>query len=363
MRVFVLKDLLRKIICVLCFLLPTLLAFPLPEPLRVGIINYPPFDIIEDGTYSGVAVEIWQSIAELNHWNYNYIVLPNNVEAALKKVQSGDLDILVSSIDVTNNRMREVDFTRIFFIEKIAVTMPAAHNYWAVFHQFLGTALLYIAGISIVCFFVYIHLLWFFERGKNEKISINYRIGIEEILWTHVLNRKLAVPKTLIGRIMTLTWLILSMTVFASYSASMTSALTLVLTSEKNSMSFDTLKGMRLAGIAGALPSMIVEQKGIPLRLTHTIGEAFDLLKNNTVDGIVSSDVISTYYLQKHPTKEKYIVASLDNQNNESAFALPLNSPLIHKINLALTDLQDKQKTIAICQKYLRATEAGRCNL
>lgn len=357
---------LRKIIGMFCLLWFPMTAFPLHQPLQVGVMDYPPFNIIiPSKAPAGLAVDLWQAVAALNHWDYQYVLIPpsTSVDKMLGDVHDGTLDILIAPIVVTHQRLQAMDFSRSFFIEHTAITVPESHNYFIVFKEFLSKALLYIVIISLFSYVLYLHLFWFFERKKNKAIPVGYGAGISELLWKHLLKEsKLGeFPKTIYGRIVALIWVIFTLLVFSSYNASVTSALTLALTSTKTNISMDTLKTMHIAGLSGAVASKLAKSQGISIQLTKSVEEAFTLLENNKVDGVLSSDIVAKYYLQKHPSKKKYLVLPLENQQTEAAFATPLYSPLIRPIDLALTDLQDKKETNTICLQYLTSTDAARC--
>lgn len=361
-----LTSLQKKIIGILCLLWFPTAAFSLHQPLQVGVMDYPPFNIIiPGGAPTGLAVDLWEAVAALNHWDYQYVIIPPSisVDKMLGEVQDGTLDILIAPVVVTHQRLQVMDFSRSFFLEHTAITVPESHDYLIVFKEFLSKALLYIAAISIFCYVLYLHLFWFFEHKKNNAIPKGYRAGISELLWKHLFNGRKIIefPKTVYGRIVSLIWVVLTLVVFSSYNASVTSALTLALTSTKTNISMDTLKTMHVAGLNGAVASKLAKRHGISIQLTKSIEEAFNLLENNKVEGVLSSDIIAKYYLQKHPSKKKYLVLPLENQSTEAAFATPLYSLLIRPINLALTDLQDKKETNAICLRYLTSTDAARC--
>ena len=78
------------------------------DTLVVGIAGSEPFLFEEEG--KGIAVEIWDEIADKRSWNYKYVPF-ENVEDALHRLNSGDLDVVVGPISITSNRLENMRFS------------------------------------------------------------------------------------------------------------------------------------------------------------------------------------------------------------------------------------------------------------
>lgn len=62
------------------------------DTLVVGVAGSEPF--VFEEINKGIAVEIWDEIADKKSWNYKYVPF-ENVEEALHHLNIGDLDIIV----------------------------------------------------------------------------------------------------------------------------------------------------------------------------------------------------------------------------------------------------------------------------
>lgn len=84
----------------------------------MGIAGSEPFLIEEEG--KGIAVEIWDEIADKKSWNYKYVSF-ENVEDALHRLNSGDLDVVVGPISITSNRLENMRFSQPFYNSSISI--------------------------------------------------------------------------------------------------------------------------------------------------------------------------------------------------------------------------------------------------
>lgn len=358
-------DFLKKMSKILGFLfllsLP-LLAIPQEKKLKVGIIHTPPFVIVTKNSYSGIAPLIWEKIAEQNNWNYEYVVLGPNINDDLKKVRDGTIDVLADPVSVTHARLKKNEFTRPFVIQTFATVTREIPVYKNIFHDFLRGALTIIGCTALFCFLLYIHLIWFFERGNMTTMPQSYVKAIPYLIWLHLLKRAIGMPQTLYGRIILFLWIILTGLFFTSYNASLTSSLTTALNTHK-ALTYNDLRGLSIVCIAGQATVGFAQESGLIVQLTNSMENALTLLREKKADVILTYYIAAKHYISMHPEKQRYTVDPLENENFEAAFALAINSPLRRPIDLALTELQDTDVTTDICKKYLSQKDAQLCSL
>jgi ABC-type amino acid transport substrate-binding protein len=332
------------------------------KKLTIGLIDTPPFTILSAQTYTGITPLIWQKIAELNHWDYQYVVLGSNIDENLQKVMNGSIDVLAEPISITHARLINNEFTRPFLIQKFATVVVAKPAYQKIFQDFLRNALGVIGLASIIGFLCYIHLIWFFERGKLKEMPKNYANAISYLLWIHLLKKRIGMPETTYGRIILFIWIILTGLFFTSYNASITSALTTAL-NDHHQPTYDDLRGLSIVCIAGEATIQFAQESGLSITIVDSMQQAFTLLREKKVDVLITNYIAAKNYQSMHPEKQKYAIDPLENENYEAAFAVAVHSPLRRPIDLALTELQDSNEIINICKKYLNQNDAKLCEL
>ena len=80
-------------------------------PLKVGVHEKPPFCMKNpDGSWTGLAVDVWQNVAERAGLDYELVEVP--FEDIRKRVAKGSLDAAVGEIGVTAEDEKAMDFTQ-----------------------------------------------------------------------------------------------------------------------------------------------------------------------------------------------------------------------------------------------------------
>lgn len=336
----------------------------IPSKLRVGLVEEMPFAQNIDGHYSGIAIDMWDDIAAFNHWDFVYVPVSDNIKAELQRLgPKGDLDIIIGPISVDSARLESVDFTRPFFLSSIGViTKKHELNIFDVFKTFFSRILLLSILILFLSFVVFLHILWILERGKMDGVSSNYYKAFTKEIWQHLSKKGLSMPSTLFGRLLTLLWIGFAAAVITSINANYTAAMTVSLgqsSSKINTM--DDLHAVKVAGVLGQLNVETAENNGIYVEKVKTFEEAMQLLLDNKVAAVVCDAPVGIEYLRLHGETD-YILSPLVIENDEVAFAVKLDSPIRHKVDLGITKLQDNTTIMTICKRYI-GDQAVRCDM
>lgn len=101
------------------FLLALLLVltFAVPggaAPLRVAVAGVEPFVISRDGIWTGLSVDIWQKVAALNEWEYEFHAYPDE-PSAVQAVARGEADVVVAEIPISSDSLEFVEFSQPYF--------------------------------------------------------------------------------------------------------------------------------------------------------------------------------------------------------------------------------------------------------
>ncbi len=87
------------------------------EPLKVGIAGSEPFVFADSD--SGIALEIWEQIAQQKSWDYEYTAF-DNVDKVLQALDQGAIDVAVGPISITAQRLENVRFSQPFYNSSIS---------------------------------------------------------------------------------------------------------------------------------------------------------------------------------------------------------------------------------------------------
>jgi polar amino acid transport system substrate-binding protein len=342
--------------------------------VHVGVVMGMPFAQNINGHYSGISVDIWEKIAKENHWQYTYISLEDDSESALKKLTT-NLDVIIGPVSVDSKRLQIVDFTRPFFLSSVnVITRDNKLNFVDVIKRFMSHTTLVALSILGISFMLFIGILHYIEKGRLNEVFTHYYNALTKGIWFHLFRKGVSVPKTFFARLVltptafysrmaTITWLLIAAIIFTTINANYIATMTLSLDDSNDTISsIRQLELARVVGVDGNDNIDIAEQNGIYVTAVKNMDEAISLLKMDKTDAVLCEAPVCIEYLRNHHLPDLKL-NPLTIQNNEMAFALKLNSPLKHPIDIGITALQDDDSVIKICKKYVGKIEATRCNM
>lgn len=328
--------------------------------VRVGAVGSPPF-VIQGTKLTGIASDIWHEIARMQGLKFE-MTTSNNVPETIDAVAQNRLDIAIGPLSITSERLHKVTFTQPFFQADIGLMLPLEKpSLWQRFRPFFEIAFLGSFGGVLILLFLVGNLLWLAERHKNSAhFPPAYLPGVGNGMWFALVTLTTVgygdcIPVTPMGRLITGIWMILTMITISSITAGMTTALTLSFSNVKTERFTQPtdLKDTRVAVKAGSSSAHWAAIYQARLIRTQTLAEAIRLLENSQVDSVVFDRPLLQYYLRQHPTLSMRVTNfSLARENY--GFALPLNSPLLLKVNVALLQLQESGKMKELQDKWLK---------
>lgn len=339
------------------------------HPIQVGVLMDMPFAQNINGHYSGIAVDIWDRIAKLNHWEYRYIPLnSDNMESVVDTLASTNkLDVVIGPVSVSAKRLEKIDFSRPFYLSSIGVIIKKHElGIFDIAKILVSKNLLHIIIALILSFTGYLTLLWLFEHKKVKNGLNNNHLqypSLTQRIWLHLFQKKVDyMPVTTQGRVIGIFWIIIAAAIFTAINANFTSALTIA--RYENAHRSGTLEGLQVSGVAGITGEFdieVAEKNGIPVTPVKDMQEAIRLLEKDKVAGVVSDTPVAMHYLRQHNLND-LTVSPVTLENDEISFAVKLNSPLRHAIDLGISSFQDDDSVVPLCRRYV-GEQANRCDL
>ena len=140
---------------------------PTHKKLIVGTKETPPFAIKQaDGTWAGIAVELWRGIATDLNVTYEWREL--DLDRLLNGVRDGSLDLAVAALTVTAEREKYLDFTHPFYSTGLSIAVNSRKEGFLRFvRPFLSWRFLHMFALLVVVLFVVGLLVWLLERKRN----------------------------------------------------------------------------------------------------------------------------------------------------------------------------------------------------
>jgi len=329
------------------------------RPLKVVVKQTVPF-VFKDtltGEIDGFSIDLLKMLAADVGFNYE-LTVAKNMDELVELIKSGNYDLGVGSISITEDREKSIDFTQPFFESglQIMVRSTGDSGLWVLVKQVFTKQLLFLMLGLFLGLILISHLLWLFERKHfDSRFPKHYIAGVGESLWwsltTLVSGGDTKAPRSVIGRVVAFIWMLSGIGLTSFITASLASAMTVNnLSSDVDDMS--DLKGKVIAAPGGSSTASFLKKSGYNVLDSKNIEEAIERLEQHKAKAVVFDSPILHYYLAKKPGANLQIVGSMfENQNY--GFALPLGSPLRKTFNTSILKLQFSGAIEGLKKKWL----------
>ncbi|NQD95768.1 transporter substrate-binding domain-containing protein [Pseudomonas sp. CrR25] len=340
----------------LCFgALPGWADEPPAKVLRVGISEVPPFVIQEpDGSWRGISIDLWQSIAEQS--GYRYELQPMAFERLLPGLETGQLDVVVGALTMTAEREERFDFTHPFYQTGLAIAVPRnGEGGWAALKgllswQFVGLVL----GLATLLLLVGA-LVWLFERRRNrEQFGGSPAQGLGASFWWAAVTMTTVgygdkAPLTLGGRVIALVWMFAGLVMVSTFTAAVTSALT-VGSLQGGIQGTEDLRRAHVATIDKTVSARYLEGQRIRHSDYPNLLEAMRAVQQGAAEAVVY-DLPILQYRNGELGQGGLRVLPGTFENQAYAFALASGSPYRERLSqavLRVTGDDDWKKVLAL---------------
>jgi polar amino acid transport system substrate-binding protein len=328
--------------------LATTLPAPCDTPFQVGIHSKPPYAIkADDGTWTGLAVVLWERIAAKAGLDFRYVEAP--YEAIEPMLAEGSLDAAVGEFEVNPESEKVLDFTQPYLIASIAIAKPGE----GILQQWLrGVGLvadpsfLQMLAAIIVVMLVLSILIWLAERRRGNGHFPAGPLGIGSALWFTIVTASTVgygdkTPMTLAGRILTSIWMIIGVAVVSSFTAIIVSGMSSA-RQETNILQLSDLGSLECGVLKGSLAERILGDSGIRVRSFEDLETAMLEMERNAIQA-VAGDRFTLTYLQREKRRNgkgmRIDIPKIDLRDAFIAIPLRASHPDYDTINQALLEV------------------------
>ena len=331
---------------------------PVEDTLVVALSESPPFVIREaDGGYSGISVELWRSIAELEQLNYRF----EAVELAdlFTGIVDGRFAAGVGAPTVTAEREKLVDFTHPFYTAGLGIAVgPRAQAGWIdTIRGALSRELLQALGALVVVLLLSGSLLWFFERRRNpEQFGGSVVRGLGEGFWWSAVTMTTVgygdrAPITWGGRFVALVWMFASVITISGFTAAIASKLTLDQLSSQISGPAD-LPRFKVASVRGSTSEAYLTERGVAVGTFPELPLALESVSAGGHGVAVHDAPILRYWVSSRFAGD-IDVLPIEFEEQQYALVVPERSPLRERLNRRILEVVDSDRFNRVVQSYL----------
>lgn len=317
-------------------------------PLKVGITEVPPFVMqAEDGRWEGISIELWREVAAGMDREFQWVPLGFN--ELLQATESGEIDVAVGALTMTADRESRFDFSHPFYQTGLSIAVPPVPEQGLlaslralISWQFVSVILALGALLLAVGF-----LLWLVERRRNpEQFGGSTVEGIGASFWWAAVTMTTVgygdkAPTTFAGRVIALVWMFAGLIMVASFTAAITSSLT-VSNLRTGIEGVADLPGKVVATIGQTASQRYLEEQRIRYQTYPNLSQAMISVVDGETDAIVYDRALMQYRNQQLGPRRLAILPGVFAEQLY-ALALPEGSPL----------------RAPVSQQILRVTESG----
>ena len=308
------------------------------DEIIVGIKNSPPFIIKNpDNSFSGLSIDLWDNIAD--SLNLKYQFKEYDLSGLISALEQGKVDLCINPLTVTSSRVEKIDFTQPFYITNLAIAtnIEKGNNLILFLTKFFSIDFLEVVMVLFLVILIFGVIVWLFERKYNED---QFESGIKGvwsgIWWSAVTMTTVGYgdksPKSAGGRFIGLIWMFTAIITISSFTASITSSLTINKLSNKIKGPED-LKNFKVGSIESSTSDIYLKNKDIVHMNFKSIKDGFDAIVNNKIAAFVYDEPILKYILRKNNLQDRLTVLPSKFNTQYYSFSLPRESNLLDKIN------------------------------
>ncbi len=317
-----------------------------PKQVVVATREVPPFSMQNDeGQWIGISVDLLREVkADLEREADHEIDLKFKVmelDEMLDAVERGDVDLAAAALTVNYDREKRMDFTHPFHSSGLGIAVSGRRvRGWdrVVSAVFSSTFIKVMAGLLAVLLSSGV-AVYFFERKQNPSFGGGMTKGIASGTWWAAVTMTTVgygdkVPKSAGGRIIACIWMFSGLFVIASFTAAVTSALTVTQLKSRIAGPAD-LSRVRVATVSESTSDEYLRSRHIIAAKHPDVRSALSALQADEVDAVVYDATILRHESpQLFPGEIHVLPVTFEPQSY--AFALPSNSPLREPINQVL---------------------------
>ncbi|GMH14934.1 hypothetical protein Nepgr_016775 [Nepenthes gracilis] len=339
-------------------------------PNRVSyreVISYSP----STDSFSGYCIDVFTAAVNLLPYAVPYKLIPfgdgrNNPSIAqlIEALAAGDFDASIGDIAITTNRTRMADFTQPFIESGLVVVAPVRtlkSNAWSFLTPFTPMMWCVTAGFFLIVGAV----VWILEHRLNDEFRGPPRKQITTVLWfsfsTMFFAHRENTVSTL-GRLVLIIWLFVVLIINSSYTASLTSLLTVQQLSSpikgiESLMTSNDPIGYQQGSFARNYlieELNIHESRLIPLNSADEYENALIKGPNN---GGVAAVVDERAYMELFlSTRCEFTIVGQEFTKNGWGFAFPRDSPLAVDMSTVILQLSENGDLQRIYDKWLTSS-------
>ncbi|KAL9177138.1 hypothetical protein ABFS82_01G039400 [Erythranthe guttata] len=322
-------------------------------------------------TVEGYCIDVFDAVMAALPYGVPYEYIPfattdhkmaGDYNALTQQVYLGNYDAVAGDVTILANRSQYVDFTLPYTESGVSMVVPIQHdkskNTWLVFKPLTRELWFttFFSCVAIGC------LVWFLERDVNTEFSGSPLHEFGMIFWFAFSTMVFAHRERVISncaRFLLIIWLLAVFVLTQSYSASLTSILTIQKVEPAVTDINELIRNKEYVGysntsfVFGFLKKM--EFDASRLRSFKSAEEMDELLSKGSANGGIAAAFHEIPYIKLFLGKycSKYMMAGPTYKAEGFGFVFPIDSPLVPDVSREILNVAEGQKMVEIETTWL----------
>lgn len=345
------------IICLIfiSFLFPFSTSTATDTNINIAIKEFPPFVFKE---LKGFCIDMSNFICKKNNLVPKYVRY-DSVPDVLDAIESRECHIAFSGITITAGREKRFDFSQPFFDSGlfIAVKTEKSKNYTGLYKD-ISKLIAYSIIMLFCALTVVAHTIWYIEKNDDHtrSFSTRYTKGIMDAYWWAVVTMTTVgygdkYPKKVSGKLIAAIWMIIGIMWFATFTATLSSSLTIDRIEQGKINDLSDLKNMPVGVIRGTTSENYLHFHEVKIYLAENLDDLVESLESQTVKAIVYDAPALMYIAKKNPSIT-VVGEMFDKQRYGLVFPQDDNSYYKEIFDIAIIDMQKTGEYQKIYDKW-----------
>lgn len=356
----------QKVVGILALLIVTLLPGGLTaqddgaqsEKLLVAVIDLPPFAMkTADGRWEGLGIDLWRAVADELDVDFElreYGTIGQLKEAFLKD----EIDVTPVA-SVTPDREIYLDFSNHYYRSGVAIAVRAeraGYRWLRIVDRIFSLQFMTVIGYLVLLWSIAGTLVWLFECRRNREMFGDGPVkGFGQGIWWAAVTMTTVgygdkAPLTLGGRIVAIIWMVASIILISSFTAAITTSLTVSELSGKV-RGLGDLPTVRVGTVAQSEAQNYLAKNGIAAFSFKNERDGLQALVDAKIDAFVFDESVLKYLARtQFPARVQVLPGTFDHYF--VSMAMPQGSPLREPLNRVLLRAMEEEEWRRLTKRY-----------
>jgi ABC-type amino acid transport substrate-binding protein len=317
--------------------------------VNVGVLrDAPPFSYqAADGSWEGLAVEMWNLVADELHLDSRFLAMDRSEMP--EAVAAGRVRFGIGPLAITAERVQRVDFSAPIDVTGMAIAVPyVARGIGGVLRDALfSAAFLNLAAGVLALLAVVGTIFWVVERNRNPDFAGRHIHGWGSGIWLSIVTMTTVgygdkAPRTLGGRAVAALWMFVSIVLISIFTGTVATLLTAERMGARVN-GFEDLDSARVACVAASAGLQLMHDWRRHCQQFPDLETALQALVDRRADAVVHDRALLAWALkQRADLPIKILPGTL--RPEYYAFAMAPDEPLRRPINAAISRILDSPR-------------------